>query len=181
MSSKGRGSISELDFCDNHWVIFELKAAGLREVEEIVAMNSVYTDWASKTDMRAELEVDVILNLNKYDYPPFPSDEVVRELFEKVENLKVQEKLTLRPQPDSASLEWLVQISWGNTQVFRTSIAINEVPFRLAVLDLNAERRSGVTNCANSGVVLAPVFAMKVHDEFDSQRVCQHHCPAESM
>jgi type I restriction enzyme, R subunit len=58
------------------------------EVKKIVANKSVYTDWANKADIRAELKVDLMLILDKFDYPPIPSDEIFREVFEQAENFK---------------------------------------------------------------------------------------------
>lgn len=58
------------------------------EIKKIVADKSVYTDWARKTDIRAELKVDLILLLDKCGYPPVPTDEVFRDIFEQAESFR---------------------------------------------------------------------------------------------
>ncbi|MDX9739262.1 MAG: type I restriction endonuclease subunit R [Candidatus Dojkabacteria bacterium] len=57
-------------------------------VKAIVDDKSKYTDWSKKSDIKAELKVDLILTLDKYGYPPVPKDEVFREVFEQAENFK---------------------------------------------------------------------------------------------
>ncbi len=47
-----------------------------------------YTDWNQRSDIKAELKVDLILVLAKHDYPPVDRDEVYREIFEQAENFK---------------------------------------------------------------------------------------------
>lgn len=59
-----------------------------REVKSIVDDKSKYTDWSKKSDIKAELKVDLILILDKMGYPPVPKDEVFQEIFEQAENFK---------------------------------------------------------------------------------------------
>jgi type I restriction enzyme R subunit len=49
---------------------------------------SKYTDWANRSDIKAELQMDLILILAEHGYPPVPQDEpaVWRE-WEKPESL----------------------------------------------------------------------------------------------
>ena len=59
-----------------------------QEVKKIVDDKARYTDWAQKEDIKSELKVDLILLLEKYDYPPEPRDEIFKEVFEQAENFK---------------------------------------------------------------------------------------------
>ena len=55
---------------------------------KIVNDKARYTDWANRDDIKAELKVDLILVLAEDDYPPFPKDEIFKEIFEQAENFK---------------------------------------------------------------------------------------------
>ena len=59
-----------------------------REVKKVVDDKSRYTDWSNRDDIKAELKVDLIILLAKYDYPPVDRDEVYKEIFEQAENFK---------------------------------------------------------------------------------------------
>ena len=59
-----------------------------REVKEIVDDKARYTDWSKKDDIKAELQVALILTLEKHGYPPVPQDEVFKEIVEQAENFK---------------------------------------------------------------------------------------------
>ncbi|MDR0876942.1 MAG: DUF3387 domain-containing protein, partial [Treponema sp.] len=59
-----------------------------KEIKIIVDDKTHYTDWSKKEDIKAELQVDLILVLDKYGYPPETNDEVYREIFEQAENFK---------------------------------------------------------------------------------------------
>ena len=59
-----------------------------REVKKIVDDKAKYTDWSQRDDIKAELKVDLIIILAKYDYPPVDRDEVYKEIFEQAENFK---------------------------------------------------------------------------------------------
>jgi len=52
---------------------------------------SKYTDWANRSDIKAELQMDLILILAEHGYPPVPQDEVFKEIFEQAENFKKYE------------------------------------------------------------------------------------------
>ena len=55
---------------------------------------SKYTDWANRSDIKAELQMDLILILAEHGYPPVPQDEVFKEIFEQAENFKKYESET---------------------------------------------------------------------------------------
>lgn len=57
-------------------------------VKNMVDDKSKYTDWANRTDIKAELQMDLILILAEYDYPPVPQDDVFKEIFEQAENFR---------------------------------------------------------------------------------------------
>ena len=59
-----------------------------QEVKKVVDDKSKYTDWSQRGDIKAELKVDLIILLAKYDYPPVDRDEVYKEIFEQAENFK---------------------------------------------------------------------------------------------
>lgn len=59
-----------------------------REIKKIVDDKSQYTDWASRDDIKAELQVDLIILLDKYGYPPVTMDEVFKDVLEQAENFK---------------------------------------------------------------------------------------------
>ena len=52
---------------------------------------SKYTDWSNRSDIKAELQMDLILILAEHGYPPVPQDEVFKEIFEQAENFKKYE------------------------------------------------------------------------------------------
>lgn len=57
-------------------------------IKTIIADKAKYTDWSSREDIKAELKVDLIITLDEEGYPPVPSDEVFKEIFEQAENFK---------------------------------------------------------------------------------------------
>jgi len=59
-----------------------------QEVKNVVNDKAKYTDWSKRDDIKAELKVDLILLLAKYNYPPVDRDEVYKEIFEQAENFK---------------------------------------------------------------------------------------------
>ena len=61
-------------------------------VKKMVDDKSKYTDWANRSDIKAELQMDLILILADHDYPPVPQDDVFKEIFEQAENFKKYEK-----------------------------------------------------------------------------------------
>jgi len=60
-------------------------------VKQMVDDKSRYTDWANRSDIKAELQMDLILILAEHGYPPVPQDEVFKEIFEQAENFKKYE------------------------------------------------------------------------------------------
>ena len=60
-------------------------------VKKMVDDKSKYTDWANRSDIKAELQMDLILILAEHGYPPVPQDEVFKEIFEQAENFKKYE------------------------------------------------------------------------------------------
>lgn len=60
-------------------------------VKQMVDDKSKYTDWANRSDIKAELQMDLILILAEHGYPPVPQDEVFKEIFEQAENFKKYE------------------------------------------------------------------------------------------
>ena len=61
-------------------------------VKKMVDDKSKYTDWANRSDIKAELQMDLILILAEHGYPPVPQDEVFKEIFEQAENFKKYEQ-----------------------------------------------------------------------------------------
>ena len=47
-----------------------------------------YPDFSAREDIKANLQVDLILLLDKYDYPPVTIDDVYKEILEQAENFK---------------------------------------------------------------------------------------------
>ncbi|MFD1553698.1 hypothetical protein DNU06_10105 [Putridiphycobacter roseus] len=59
-----------------------------KHVKQIVDDKAKYTDWSERSDIKAELKVDLIILLGENDYPPVDRDEVYKEIFEQAENFK---------------------------------------------------------------------------------------------
>lgn len=59
-----------------------------KEVKTVVDDKTKYTDWSKRSDIKAELKVDLIILLAENDYPPVDRDEVYKEIFEQAENFK---------------------------------------------------------------------------------------------
>ncbi|MDO4392941.1 MAG: DUF3387 domain-containing protein, partial [Bacillota bacterium] len=49
---------------------------------------SRYTDWSARDDIKANLQVDLILLLDEFGYPPVTIDDVYKEVLEQAENFK---------------------------------------------------------------------------------------------
>lgn len=60
-----------------------------KDVKIIIDDKSKYTDWNKREDIKAEIQVDLILLLDKYGYPPVDEDEVYKEIFEQAQNFKL--------------------------------------------------------------------------------------------
>ena len=59
-----------------------------KKVKVVVDDKAKYTDWSQRSDIKAELKVDLIILLAENDYPPIDRDEVYKEIFEQAENFK---------------------------------------------------------------------------------------------
>lgn len=59
-----------------------------KEIKQIVDDKAKYTDWSKRSDIKAELKVDLIILLGENGYPPVDRDEVYQEIFEQAENFK---------------------------------------------------------------------------------------------
>ncbi len=59
-----------------------------KEVKKVVDDKAKYTDWNVRDDIKAELQVDLIMLLAKHGYPPITKDDVFKEIFEQAENFK---------------------------------------------------------------------------------------------
>lgn len=59
-----------------------------KKVKAVVDDKSKYTDWSSKTDIKASLQSDVIRLLNRNGYPPMTFEDVYAKVLAQVENFK---------------------------------------------------------------------------------------------
>ena len=59
-----------------------------KRIKAIVDDKSKYTDWSTREDIKANLQVDLILLLDEFDYPPVTIDDVYKEVLEQAENFK---------------------------------------------------------------------------------------------
>ena len=59
-----------------------------KRIKIIVDDKARYTDWATREDIKANLQVDLILLLDEFDYPPVTIDDVYKEVLEQAENFK---------------------------------------------------------------------------------------------
>tara|TARA_R110002049_G_scaffold231024_1_gene403238 strand:+ start:7824 stop:10964 length:3141 start_codon:yes stop_codon:yes gene_type:complete len=59
-----------------------------QKVKVVVDDKAKYTDWSKRSDIKAELKVDLIILLAENGYPPVDRDEVYKEIFEQAENFK---------------------------------------------------------------------------------------------
>ena len=57
-------------------------------IKVIVDDKARYTDWSTRDDIKANLQVDLILLLDEFDYPPVTIDDVYKEVLEQAENFK---------------------------------------------------------------------------------------------
>ena len=79
-------------------------------VKQMVDDKSKYTDWANRSDIKAELQMDLILILAEHGYPPVPQDEVFKEIFEQAENFKKYEADDeMRPTAVEVPLEMTIE------------------------------------------------------------------------
>ena len=59
-----------------------------KKIKKIVDDKSRYTDWSTRDDIKANLQVDLIIILDQYGYPPVTIDDVYKEVLEQAENFK---------------------------------------------------------------------------------------------
>ena len=59
-----------------------------KRIKLIVDDKSRYTDWSTRDDIKANLQVDLILLLDEFGYPPVTIDDVYKEVLEQAENFK---------------------------------------------------------------------------------------------
>ena len=59
-----------------------------KKIKIIVNDKARYTDWSTRDDIKANLQVDLILLLDEYGYPPVTLDDVYKEVLEQAENFK---------------------------------------------------------------------------------------------
>ncbi len=59
-----------------------------KRIKIIVDDKARYTDWSTREDIKANLQVDLILLLDEFDYPPVTIDDVYKEVLEQAENFK---------------------------------------------------------------------------------------------
>lgn len=59
-----------------------------KRIKKIVDDKSRYTDWSTREDIKANLQVDLILLLDEFGYPPVTLDDVYKEVLEQAENFK---------------------------------------------------------------------------------------------
>ena len=59
-----------------------------KRIKAIVDDKAKYTDWSTRDDIKANLQVDLILLLDEFDYPPVTIDDVYKEVLEQAENFK---------------------------------------------------------------------------------------------
>ena len=59
-----------------------------KQIKLIIDDKSRYVDWATRTDRKAELKMDIVITLARNKYPPFTKDEVFKEILEQAENFK---------------------------------------------------------------------------------------------
>ena len=59
-----------------------------KRIKLIVDDKAKYTDWSTREDIKATLQVDLILLLDEFGYPPVTIDDVYKEVLEQAENFK---------------------------------------------------------------------------------------------
>lgn len=59
-----------------------------KDIKAIVDDKSMYADWDKREDIKADLQVAIILKLADYKYPPSTNDDVFKEIFEQAKNFR---------------------------------------------------------------------------------------------
>ncbi|MCL2196208.1 MAG: DUF3387 domain-containing protein, partial [Treponema sp.] len=74
---------------DHQFEYAEEKCVNLaREIKKLVDDKSKFTDWATREDIKSELNMDLTKLLYKNGYPPEWDDEVFQQVLEQSENYK---------------------------------------------------------------------------------------------
>lgn len=63
-----------------------------KQIKAVVDDKARYTDWSTREDIKANLQVDLILLLDEFGYPPVTMDDVYKEVLEQAENFKKYSK-----------------------------------------------------------------------------------------
>lgn len=63
-----------------------------KRIKEIVDDKAKYADWSTREDIKATLQVDLIILLDEFGYPPVTIDDVYKEVLEQAENFKKYSK-----------------------------------------------------------------------------------------
>lgn len=63
-----------------------------KRAKEVVDDKSKYTDWSTRDDIKASMQVDLILLLDEFGYPPVTIDDVYKDILEQAENFKKYRK-----------------------------------------------------------------------------------------
>ncbi len=66
-----------------------------KAVKGVVEDKARYTDWSDRADIKADLQVGLIMLLDEYGYPPVTHDEVYKEVLEQAENYKKNQAQSL--------------------------------------------------------------------------------------
>lgn len=59
-----------------------------KEIRVVVDDKAKYTDWSTREDIKENLQVDLIILLDKYGYSPVTIDDVYKEVLEQADNFK---------------------------------------------------------------------------------------------
>ena len=59
-----------------------------KKAKEVVDSVASFADWSQREDIKAELQVKLILLLAEYGYPPVANDDAYKEILEQAENFK---------------------------------------------------------------------------------------------
>lgn len=81
-------SILILHGWEEHYGAHMQKLELSKRIKMIVDDKAKYTDWSTREDIKATLQVDLILLLDEFDYPPVTIDDVYKEVLEQAENFK---------------------------------------------------------------------------------------------
>ena len=60
----------------------------LLQIKSYLSISSLKLVKYTQTDIKANLQVDLILLLDEFDYPPVTIDDVYKEVLEQAENFK---------------------------------------------------------------------------------------------